>query len=98
MEKEFKPLYFQSKGRDTSNYVSVIEKDGKKIKIDFGYKINPNKKPERLFLFIDFDFNFTQTDKNFIEQSNLLLTRHEWIVNFKFFSEILEKDLAEIEI
>jgi hypothetical protein len=98
MEKEFKPLYYQSKGRETNSFVSVIEREGKKIKIDFGYKLNHNKKVERLFLFIDADFGLTISDRNFIETSCTLLTRNEWITNFDFFSDLLSKDLSEIEI
>lgn len=98
MEKQFKPLYYQSRGRETNSFVSIIEKDGRKIKIDFGYKIKPNKKPERLFLFIDNDFNLTISDQKFIHESNLILSRSEWITNFDFFSNILENDLKDVEI
>ena len=98
MEKEFKPIYYQSRGRETNSYTSVIEKEGKKIKIDFGYKVNSKKKPERLFIFIDADFNLTISDSNFLENSNIKLSRSEWIAQWDFFSEMLSKDLSDVEI
>lgn len=97
-QKEFKPIYYKSRGRETESFISVIEKDGRKIKIDFGYKVNSKKKTERLFLFIDNDFHFTHSDRNFLEQSNIMLTRNEWITNWDFFSNLLSTDLSDIEI
>ena len=93
MENKFEPLFYRTRGRETTSFVGVIEKDGKKIKIDFGYKLGADKKAQRLFLFIDNDFNFTASDKSFLEHSQLMLTKNEWLTQFDFFAQALEADL-----
>ena len=98
MENKFEPLFYRTRGRETTSFVGVIEKDGKKIKIDFGYKLNNDKKPDRVFLFIETDFNLTASDVAFIKNSNLLIGRKEFVDQYTFFESVLTKGFDDIEI